>query len=396
MRRIVRYAYENVPFYHRLLKEKLLKPDDIRTLDDLQKIPIVTRKDIQNNLNDMISTKINRAHCVKKKTSGSSGVPLLILRDNDASNFKSAVSLRQFLECGGKLRDKQLQLRERGASSLPENLNKPFYEPLGFLRTEWVKTGEILDGLVPYIKAYRPDVLIGYPGFLQLLAEKMKSEVRVRIIFSTGEILSKHCRHVLSSSFGAKIIDSYGCAEAGDIAWECPEGHQGYHMNVDSVLTEFVQDGEAVAAGEDGEIVLTNLFSFAMPFIRYKIGDVGVPIDEKCSCGRTLPLMRILKGRSDDFIILPNGKRLSPLGMVNIQCFVGIGVAEMMIVQKDKNLIEVWLKTQGDYEGDRLKTCLSTLQKILGPDVHVCSRFVNEIPRNGAGKVSRVISKVAT
>jgi phenylacetate-CoA ligase len=395
LRIMIKYAYDNVPFYHKLFDTNQIRPEDINTPSDLKKIPIVTRKTIQENTDSVFSTKIDITKCAKKKTSGSSGIPLIVTEDKRTSTNKALVSLRQFLECGGRFRDKQIQLREPGASSLPENSKKSFYESLGFLRTEWIKTGDIFDELIPFLKSYRPDVLIGYPGFLQLLAEKSNGAVHSRIIFTTGEILSNHCRQLLNSTFEAKVIDSYGCAETGDIAWECPEEHQGYHMNTDSVLVEFIRDGENVAAGEDGEVVLTSLFNTAMPFIRYKVGDIGVPSDEQCSCGRTLPLMRLLKGRSDDFIILPSGKKLSPLGMVNIQDFVGIGVSEMMIIQKNQKLIEVLLKMQLEHDEDRVKKCVAQLQEIVGTDVEVKPRFVAEIPRNRSGKFRRVISRVS-
>lgn len=395
LKAIVGYAYNNVPFYHRLFKANQIKPYDIKTLSDLKRIPIINRKIVQENLDDMVSVSVDVAKCAKKKTSGSRGVPLTVIRADSANYFRMAISIRHFLECGGRLRDKQVELREPGASSLPENWKKPFYEYLGLLRIKWIKTGEIFDELIPFLEKYKPDILVGYPGFLQLLAEKSSGLLRSRIIFTTGEIMSDSCRRLLRSTFGASVMDSYGCAEVGDIAWECPEGHQGYHINADAVLAEFVQNGESVAAGEEGEVVLTSLFSHAMPFIRYNIGDVGIPSDEQCSCGRTLPLMRLLKGRSDDFIILPDGRKLSPLGMINIQDFVGISVSEIMIIQETKNLIEVLLKMQEEKYTSRVKESVLTLQKIVGPDVNVKVRFVKEIARNSSGKFRRVISKVS-
>lgn len=393
LRAIVRYAYRNVPFYHKLFDANNVKPTEINTIDDLKKLPIVTKKDVRENLCDMISRKVNAERCVKSRTSGSTGFPLTIFTDKDAQNFRSAVSLRQFFECGGRLRDKQVQLRGIGSSSLSTYEGKPFYEYLGLLRTEWFVMSEIPDFLVSFLKAYRPDVMIGYPSFFQLLAEKMNGEISPRLIFCTAEILSSHCRALINSAFGAKIIDSYGCTEAGDIAWECPQSSARYHINCDSVLVEFVKDEESVNNDEEGEIVLTNLFNHAMPFIRYKIGDVGVPSDEKCSCGRTLPLMRLLKGRSDDFIVLPDGKKLSPLCILNTENFVE--VSEYKIIQEKRDLIEVWLKMYEGYRDGSVTRCISALKKVIGEDVEIRTRIVDEIPRDSSGKLKRIISKIA-
>ena len=395
LKSIIKYAYDNVPFYHKLFDANNIRPSDIQTVADLKKIPFVTRADIQNNLTDMLSVKVDAAKCVEKKTSGSSGVPLLLLEDHHASNFKGAVSLRQFLECGGRLRDKQVQLRERGASSIPKDSSKPFYESLGLLRTKWIETNEIFDRILPFLGSYKPDIIVGYPSFLQLLAEISKGDVHPRIIFTTGEILSSQCRHLLESTFKSKVIDSYGCAEVGDIAWECPDTSCGYHINSDSVITEFIQDGENVAAGEEGEIVLTCLFNYAMPFIRYKIGDTGIPDDEKCACGRTLPLMHAIEGRSNDFIVLPDGRKLSPLGMVNMPDFVGIGVTKMMIIQENTRLIRVLLKVTEDVNEELVKKGVASLQRIAGPEVKVESHFVDVFPQFSSSKFRRVFSKVA-
>jgi phenylacetate-CoA ligase len=394
LKAIVRYAYRNVPFYHKLFDANNVKPTEINTVDDLKKLPIVTKKDVRENLCDMVSRKINAERCVKSRTSGSTGFPLTIFTDKDAQNFKAAVSLRQFFECGGRLRDKQVQLRGAGSSSLSVYEGKPFYEYLGFLSTEWIIMSEIPDFLIPFLKAYKPDVMIGYPSFFQLLAEKIAGEISPRLIFCTAEILSSHCRALINSAFGAKIIDSYGCTEAGDIAWECPQANTGYHINCDSVLVEFVKDEESVNDGEEGEIVLTNLFNHAMPLIRYKIGDVGVPSDEKCSCGRTLPLMRLLKGRSDDFIILPNGKKLSLQGALSVRAKSVIEVSEYRIIQEKRNLIEVWLKMCEGYRDSSVTRFVAALREIIGENVEIRVRIVDEIPRDNSGKLRRIISRV--
>lgn len=386
---LLKFAYENVRFYHKLFDQNNIKPTEINSLNDLKRIPIVTRKVLQQDFAALLSVSINPERCSSHTTSGSSGVPLTVLIDNYGLDFRSAVSLRQFFECGGRLQDKQLQLRAAASSTLQKSKRKQFYENLGLLRMESVRLKEISEGLINFLKRYKPDVMISNPSTFQLLCERLDGGVNPRIVFCTGEILSPHCRASINKVLGATVIDSYGCTEAWDISWQCPEEQKGYHINADSVLVEFVKNGENVAPGEEGEIVLTNLFNYAMPFIRYNIGDVGVPSDDKCPCGRTLPLMSLIKGRSGDFIVLPNGKKLSP---AFFDQSVFNEVLEYRIVQKRLDLIEVLLKTR---KGDKKSTlrCLRMLKEAVGDKVEIITRVVDEIPRDDSGKLRRIISK---
>lgn len=397
LRAIIGYAYSTVPFYHKLFDDNEIKPSDIKTVADLKRIPITTKKDVQQSLNRMISERVNVARCIRYRTSGSTGRPLTVFVDKDSKNLKSAVSLRQYLECGGRWRDKQVQLRGIGASSLQgRGKGKPFYEHLGLFRTEWVAIGPHMpDSLVPFLEDYAPDVLIGYPSFFQLLAEKAPiGEIRPRIVFCTAEILSSDCRSLINSAFGAKIIDCYGCTEAGDIAWECPDDGAGYHINCDSVVVEFVKDGEGVSSGEEGEVIITTLFNHAMPFVRYQINDVGVPSDERCSCGRTLPLMRLVMGRLDDFIVLPDGEKLSPQSIVSDRMKNVTDVCEYRIVQEKRDLIEVWLKMYNGYRQASVTRFVEALRETIGDDVEFRAHVVDEIPRDDSAKTRRIISKV--
>jgi phenylacetate-CoA ligase len=391
LKAIIRYAYDNSPFYQRYFKENGVNPNDIKTLKDIEKIPTIGRKDIQRNLNQMASVEVNVKKCSKLKTSGSTGIPLTILVDKNAQFFRWVVSLRQFFECGGRLRDKQLQLRN--IDDVPSSRNSLLAEMVGLPKSIFIPINKIpLEEIISIIRTSKPEVIVGYPSFLQILSENIHERIDTRVIFVTGEILSNHCHAMIQSIFGRNIIDSYGCMEVGDIAWECPDEHASYHINADSVFVEFLRDGENVAPGEEGEIVLTGLFNCAMPFIRYRIGDIGVPSDEQCPCGRTLPLMHSLKGRSDDFIVLPEGKKISPLGLLN-NLKITNEISEFRVIQRSKNLIEFWLKAQGKFVDKNVVDLISSLRSVVGKDVEIKTRIVSEIPRDKSKKLRRIISE---
>lgn len=398
LRAIVRHAYENVRFYHRLLKSRDIQPRDIESFDDLSKLPLVTKKEVQENIDDMISSRVDLSKCVRMKTSGSTGVPLTILKERDDLNFQHAVSLRQSLECGERLRDKVIQIRWTGSASAQErayNPQRPFYEKLGFLRNEWILADRVsLESIVNFMSVYKPDVIVSYPAILQLLAGRLRNTIHPRLVFSTAEILGRQTRALIEGSFDTNVIDSYGCVEAGDIAWECPETHDGYHMNIDSVVVEVVKDEETVAAGEEGEIVVTNLFNYAMPFIRYKLGDVGSLRCGECSCGRTLPLMHGLSGRSNDFIVLPDGRRLPPWFFWNMIDYAG--VSGFRIVQERIDLIRIWLRAPKVYDKNQVERTMAGLRSVFGEGVSTMIEIVDEIPRDNTGKLRNVTSDVSS
>jgi len=394
LRAIVRHAYASVPFYHRLWNAHKISPMEVRTVDDLKRLPFVTKKDVQENFGDMVSGLVKVSDCVEQKTSGSTGVPLKVLKDRNALDFQHAVSLRQSLECGERLRDRVAQVRWTGSASIPRNAKKPFYERLGLLRNSWFLVDQHpLEGLVRLLNLYGPDVVVSYPGILEMIAENAGSRIRPRLVFSTGEILGKHVHALVSRSFGSRVIDSYGCVEAGDVAWECPLEQGSYHVNVDSVVVEIVREEENSMAGEDGEIVLTTLLNYAMPLIRYKIGDVGSLSGEECSCGRTLPLMHGLKGRCNDFVILPDGRKLSPWFFWNVIDLTG--VSEFRIVQEKRGVIRVWLKATRTYGKEQVEKSAMGLRKVFGEQVNTLIEVVDEIPRDRSGKLRSVVSNVS-
>lgn len=398
LRAIVRHAYDNVTFYHRLFESRGIQPRDIESFDDLKKLPVVTKRDVQENVDDMISSRVDLSKCVRMKTSGSTGVPLTVVKERGYLNFQHAVSLRQSLECGERLRDKVAQIRWTGSASAQErahNPKRPFYEKLGFLRNEWILADRVpLEGIVSFMSNYKPDVVVSYPALLQLIAERMRNTIHPRLVFSTAEILGKQTRALIKESFGSNIIDSYGCVEAGDIAWECPDTHDGYHINVDSVIVEFVKDEKTVAPGEEGEIVITNLSNYAMPFIRYKLGDSGSLGCEECSCGRTLPLMHVLSGRSNDFIVLPDGRRFPPWFFWNMIDYTG--VTEFKIAQERIDLVRIWLKVPKGYEKNQVERTMAGLRSVFGEGVSTKIEIVDEIPRDNTGKLRNVTSSVSS
>jgi phenylacetate-CoA ligase len=326
-------------------------------------------------------------------TSGSTGNPLTILADKRSSYIMTANRLRHYVENGGKMfRDKfalvtvvRRPIKRTAFGSLLMHLG--FYNKIKFNTQSPII--DVLDNLANF----NPDVIDSYPSYLLMLArelEKSKKSITPRLMFSFGELLDDNSRKIINSAFGTEIFDTYGCTEAGDVAWECSE-HAGYHINMDLIATEFVKDNEPVATEESGEILLTPLWNYAMPLIRYKIGDVGKPCDEICSCGRGLPLMKMLEGRFDDFIVLPNGKIISPLNNLtyfdDFEC-----VTDYRIIQESREKLVLQVVLKEEYNENEFQKFKDNFIKNFGEGMTVEIEVLESIPRKG--KFRRVVSKI--
>lgn len=393
LRDLLSYADANVPFYHQRFKKANFNPNDVKSLEDICKIPVLTKADVQNNFDSLISRRVDVAKCDKEVTSGSTGNPLTILADKRSSHLMTANRLRCYVENGGRLFKDKYALLTVVRQPVKRTAFGSLLTRFGFSKRVKFNTqspvSEVLDNLVNF----GPDVIDSYPSFLILLArelEKSEKTIAPRLVFGFGELLDDNSRKVINSAFGTEIFDTYGCTEAGDIAWECSE-RIGYHINADLIAPEFVKDNEPVAAEESGEILLTPLWNYAMPLIRYKIGDVGKPCDEVCSCGRGLPLMKIVEGRFEDFIVLPNGNIISPLNNLTyfdkFEC-----VTDYRIIQESREKLVLQVVLKEGYEENSFQEFKDNFMKNFGEDMIIEVEVLESIPWKG--KFRRVVSKI--
>lgn len=396
LRAIVKHAYENVRFYHQEFDSAGIKPNDIKTVEDLDKLPIITKPDIQKNFHAFVAKGVRIEKCFVDHTSGSTGRPLTVVFDRKAFDFMQANELRRFMECGGRFRDKWVVYT--GVSS--RRPQRPFlFERFGIFRRRHFSWD--IENTLQSLEDYQPDVITGYPSLLELLARavmKEETHVRPRLIFSGGEVLDRSRRELINSAFGVDMFNLYGCVESGmDIAWECAE-HERYHMDVDADVVEFVKDGERVSPGEDGEIVFTNLFNCAMPLIRYNVKDVGVPSDERCSCGRGLPLMEVVSGRADDYIVLPSGRMVSSLSIWDSEAFPRLeGILKYRVIQEELDEFRILLELDKGYGQDVINQFKRGFIRALGEEnIRVKIDVLDHIPTDKSGKIRRIISKVSS
>jgi phenylacetate-CoA ligase len=257
---------------------------------------------------------------------------------------------------------------------------------------------------ISVIESVRPDLIDGYSSSLLLLAREVERRgldtIKPRMLFGGAELSDEISREYIERVFDAPFYDRYATVELERVAWQCP--HKKYHIDADTLLLEFVdENGETVAPGEKGEVVCTSLFNYAMPFIRYALGDVGVRSDEECTCGRTFPLMKVVEGRKDSLVILPDGRTLSPrtftLAMRMFSSYKDI--SQFRVVQEKHDLLEFHIKKKNDDIPDETikEGLLYHIRRTLNIDpdqVKIKVRFVTSIPLNKGGKLMAVVSKV--
>ncbi len=401
LKSVVRRAYDSVPLYRRNFDAVGVKPEQIKTVEDLSKLPVVSKNDIRKNPNDVISTDYSMDKLRVLSTSGSTGQPLRIFISKQEDGFRKAKHLRANLSCGHKFSNRWLTVTSPSHFSEVGGIQKllRFYSPK-FVSVFWD-----VDRQLSAIGEFNPQVLDGYSSSLALLAREVRkkgvSGVNPRIIFGGAELVDPVSRRTIEEVFEAPFYDQYATIEFERMAWQCPE-RSGYHIDADSLVMEFLDaKGEAVSAGESGEIVCTSLFNYAMPLIRYKVGDFGVPSDEECPCGRTLPLLSRIEGRSDSLLLLPDGRMLSPrtitvaMGSFHLNRFI----EQFRIVQERKDSIRIDLKVEDLSEDKRIieHDLMAHFKAMLGiEDDSVAFNvvFVDDIPLNKNGKLKIIESKL--
>jgi len=392
LQKIVKHAYEKVSYYHKLFDSLGIRPEDIRSKKDLRCIPITSRTRIQSlPTKEIITQGLKLCNCHRIKTSGSTGIPLEVIRTKKEYQLSNLVMTRSFFANGYRLTDKQVTI------ATPRTPRRYWFQYLGIMRRKHISPFDNPDSQIRELRQARPDFIAGLSSCLGRIAEEMRKrgveDISARGVVTGGELLDLKTRQIIQSAFRSKVVDFYSCYECGNIAWEC-DCHEGYHINVDSLVVEIVNNGKPAKPGEKGEVIITSLDSYAMPFIRYGIKDIGVCGEEPCSCGRGLPLLRRIEGRTDDWVVLSDGALISPPELAYRLEFVP-GVLQFRVIQKKIDQFFLQLKIERNFtKGTVIRKATKEMTRILGHQSHIEIQIVGEIPRDPSGKIRSVISNV--
>jgi len=384
LRRLVRHAYETVPFYRARMQHAGVKPDDIRSQDDLSKLTPINRADIQAAGYDSFLSSLYRPKALTAEhTSGSSGQPLTTYFDARFVAVRNALFLRALMAAGYRV-GKKVMLLTNTASKRP----KPW------LRWRYVSICEKAEDLFKEFNHYRPDILYGCMTSLRQLANYCATRRMVchspQAVISTAEGLDSATRILLYDVFKADVYDSYGMTEMGMVAWECP-AHDGYHVSEDSVIVEFVAD----QACDGTRMIMTNLDLYGMPLIRYMTGDLAITGSaEACVCGRTLRRIDRIEGRVLDSITRADGHTLSPYRFtLAIEKILDIGRYQLVQLAAGEFLLRV----EGEADGREglADTAHKVISDAIGEDIRLHLSF-EQCLDPPAGRTYRVVENRVT
>ena len=395
LRRLIAHAYTHVPYYKQLFDEYGILPTDINGIDDLPKIPVLTKKILQQGKgSNSLAGNIAFDKLLAISTSGSTGLPLTIRRTEEEDIYGGLRMTRAVLANGIRPWQKRVNIvapkRITGNQSLWRRISRKTYSLPATL--------DVLDQ-IKILRRFNPQLIFGYKSSLERLAHAVErfevKDITPRFVVSTAELLKESTRDFIDRVFGVRMIDIYASVEANCIAWECPD-HYGYHLDTDTLVVEFIRDGKPVKKGEPGRIVITLLYRYAMPLVRYDLGDIGIPSGKQCPCGRGLPLMEMIQGRADDFITLPGGGTIAPTGAFANSIEDKPGVMEYRVIQEDYDLITIELVVDGVDGLHVAGQVKRDIEDLVQNEAAIRVKVVDCIDRKAEDKIRRIISKVPT
>lgn len=397
LKELLNHAYTNVPYYRLIMNNIRLSPSDIRTWADFGRLPVLTKEEVRKHKASLIAKNAASFQPHRKSTSGSTGEPLSFLLDHNSRSAHWACMYRQWHTGGWRPGEALVFLG--GSSIVPSvrafqrviyyKLNRwlllSAFEMSDATMYRWVK--KLQTSGVQFMHAYASSAYL----FAQFLEKHGLTSVKFRSVFTSAEPLYPAQREVIQRVFSCEVFDLYGANDGGGFAYECPH-HMGLHCVSERAVIEVMrEDGSAAQPGQSGQIVSTDLLNYSMPFIRYAVGDTATAGIRECPCGRGLPLIESIQGRSVDFITLPSNEK------VHGEFFSHLfrhqeWITQFQVTQEDKTHLRVTVKSQtGDALSGIKAIELILRQKFIGMSVRV--HLAQEIPAAANGKFRYVVNK---
>ncbi len=396
LRDLLQDVAANVPYYRDLFNQLGFDPTSVQSTADLQRLPFLTKAVIRANTDAL--KHANAQGLARFNTGGSSGEPLIFFIGTKRVSHDVAAKWRATRWWDVDIGDPEIVVWGSPIELGKQDRIKAWRDKI--LRTQLLPAFEMsevkLDQFIATIRAVRPRMLFGYPSALTHIAKHAQkrgvvmTDLGIKVAFVTSERLYDEQRSTIGQVFGCKVANGYGGRDAGFIAHECPAGNM--HLTADDIVIEIVNaDGQMQPTGVAGEIVVTHLSTNDFPFIRYRTGDIGVLGAAPCGCGRGLPLLQDIQGRSTDFVVAADGTVLHGLSLIYILRDL-IGVRSFKVVQESRALTRVLLVTDASFSNTSVDVIVKGFRQRLGADVQVQVDLVDDIPAEKSGKFRYIIS----
>ncbi|MFB0934396.1 MAG: AMP-binding protein [Propionivibrio sp.] len=390
----------HVPYYRELFARTGFDPAAVRSVADLQALPFLTKAEIRAHSDALRAD--NAVGLARFNTGGSSGEPLIFFIGTERVTHDVAAKWRATRWWDVDIGDREIVVWGSPIELGTQDRVRLVRDAL--MRTELLPAFEMsdakVDGFIARIRERRPKMLFGYPSAISHIALRAEQrgvrldDLGVKVVFCTSERLYDHQRETISRLFGCPVANGYGGRDAGFIAHECPSGNM--HITAEDIVVEIIDEaGRVLPPGESGEIVVTHLATRDYPFIRYRTGDIGTLGDEACPCGRGLPILKDIQGRSTDFVVAEDGTVLHGLSLIYILRDIP-AVRAFKIVQETRSHTRALIVPEAGASIAGLDTTvIEGFRRRLGAGVEVSVEFVESIPAEKSGKFRYVVSHVA-
>jgi len=400
LRELFGHANQHVPYYRELFSRVGFDPRAITSVDDLQRLPLLTKSEVRAHTDAMKSDLAQGL--TRFNTGGSSGEPLVFFIGRERVSHDVAAKWRATRWWGVDIGDPEIVLWGSPIELNSQDRIRQWRDAL--MRTQLLPAFEMspekVRHFIAVIRKTRPAMLFGYPSAFAHIAQFAQSQgtrlddLGVKVAFVTSERLYDHQRELIERTFNCPVANGYGGRDAGFIAHQCPAG--GMHLTYEDVIVEIVDaQGLLLPPGQSGEIVVTHLATQDFPFIRYRTGDIGTLDTQPCTCGRTLPLLKDIQGRTTDFLVASNGTVMHGLSLVYIVRDLP-GVQQFKIVQESLELTRILIVTGDCFDSASIQGIEQGAKARLGQNVRVSVELVTSIEPEKSGKYRYVVSHVAS
>lgn len=389
----------NAPYYRDLFARCGFNPATVDSLADLRRLPFLTKSIIRTNIEAM-KHAVARG-LARSNTGGSTGEPLVFFIGSERVSHDVAAKWRATRWWGVDIGDPEIVMWgspiELGAQDRVRQVRDKLFRTA--LLPAFEMSAQKLDQFIDTIRAKRPKMLFGYPSALSLVARHAEKraiamdDLGIKVAFVTAEKMYEDQRVAITRVFGCPVANGYGGRDAGFVAHDCPSG--GMHITADDIIVELIdRAGQPVPVGTPGEIVVTHLATRDFPFIRYRTGDIAVLADRLCGCGRSLPLLREIQGRSNDFIVAANGTIMQGAALTYLIRDMA-GIEAFKIVQESLQSTTVYLVVERSFDRARSTDIVASFKRRLGDQVDIRVEFLDEIRPEKSGKYRYIISHVS-
>lgn len=407
--RVVEHACHSVPFYRKRFADAGLDPARVATPDCWSRLPLLSRTDVQDAGTALHAEKVPKQHgrIGQVLTSGSTGRPIAALNTELTQFFWRVLTLRDHLWHKRDFRRSFAAIRDTDSPQAkpPEGKRADNW---GDATRDVVATGPAalltvhssLDQQADWLMRHNPSYLLCYPSALLALARHFQSTGQklseLREVRAFGEVLEPECRSMCREAWDVPIVDMYSSQEVGYLALQCPE-HEHYHVQSEGALVEIVdEEGRQCGPGQIGRVVVTTMHNFAMPLLRYELGDY-VEVGEPCTCGRGLPVLKRILGRKRNMFTLPDGRQRWPAFELDpTRAFVAsLPVRQYQVIQRNPEQIEILVVAYRPLSETEEMGVREMVVKGLDYPFRITFTYVDEIPRTPGGKFEDFRSDVA-